>query len=714
MERNYEFRKRLSEVHKPGRKNPEVYLKKEGVVVTDDWQIVYPDDADRVIKIAANDLREYFEVSLEVYPTVRPASLAQKTKIIEYNTLYNGKKSSYKLTVEDDKITISGADSRGAAQGSYFIEDQMNLNEGPVIAKGVTEKEPIYSPRMIHSGYGLDMFPDEHLRTIAHHGMDAILVFTKDVHITPYGFLDFNDLIYRAAGYGIDVYAYSYHKNYRHPSDPHAKEDYRKTYGRLFKECPGLKGIVFVGESCDFPSKDPNTCGVPAHMARTDLQYKATWFSRPYPGWYPCNDYGEFMTLIRDVIWEENPEADIVLWTYNWGNKPKEARLELIRSLPEGITLQATYEMFELFPIEGGMERLSDYSISFAGPGQYFASEAEEAKKCGVKLYTMSNTGGLTWDVGVIPYVPVPYQWKDRWDSMQKAHDDWGLCGLMESHHYGFYPSFVSELHKATCWSPVDDFDTHIRAIAVRDFGEENADKVLDAWKYMSDGIRKYVSTDEDQYGPFRIGPAYPLLLLDDTVIPSPDFAHFKNNYICHPMYNFDITKMARLNYEINSISEMRELFKKGADIFEEILPSIPANRLDDAKRMYGLARFIENSAKTTVNVKKWHILKHKLGFKPTMHIIGPAKNDFVLNEEIFDAIPVKERNAIILEMKAIAEAEIENAKATIPLVDFDSRLGWEPSMEYMCDREHLEWKIKHVEKSVGSLMRYYDPHADN
>ena len=284
----------------------------------------------------------------------------------------------------------------------------------------------------------------------------------------------------------------------------------------------------------------------------------------------------------------------------------------------------------------------------------------------------------------------------------------------MESHHYGFYPSFVSELHKAACWSPIDDFDTHIRAIAVRDYGEENADKVLEAWKYLSDGIRYYVASNDEQYGPCRIGPAYPLLLMDDATIPNAEFALHKGNAICFAMYNFNINNTARMNHELKAFSKMRDLYKKGADILESVLTTLPAEKLDDAKRMYGLARFIENTIRTTVNVKNWHILKHKLGFKPTVNFLSPAKNDFVLKEEIFDAIPVKERNAIILEMKAIAEGEIENAKATIPLVDFDSRLGWEPSMEYMCDREHLEWKIKHVERSIAALMRFYDNHADN
>ena len=48
-------------------------------------------------------------------------------------------------------------------------------------------------------------------------------------------------------------------------------------------------------------------------------------------------------------------------------------------------------------------------------------------------------------------------------------------------------------------------------------------------------------------------------------------------------------------------------------------------------------------------------------------------------------------------EIEAIAKKEIKNAQDTIPLVEADSRLGWEPSMEYMTDRSHLEWKIAQV-----------------
>ncbi len=188
------------------------------------------------------------------------------------------------------------------------------------------------------------------------------------------------------------------------------------------------------------------------------------------------------------------------------------------------------------------MEKTTDYTLSFEGPGKYFSSEAREAKKRGLRLYAMSNTGGLTWDIGVIPFEPAPYQWQRRYDGLLRARRDWGLCGMMESHHYGFYPSFISELAKIAFWEPATDGQTVMRKLAERDFGEENAGQVLEAWLRYSDGIRSYVSTNEDQYGPFRIGPSYPLLFMQEAILESPPGTHFGNNKICDTMYDFDLS----------------------------------------------------------------------------------------------------------------------------------------------------------------------------
>ena len=195
---------------------------------------------------------------------------------------------SYRLVVKRDAIIVCGYDERGTGQGACYIEDLMNLREAPFLSMCDVVREPLFQPRMVHSGWGIDQFPDAHLNAIAHAGMDAILVFVKGPNRTTTGYLDLNDLVDRAARYGLDVYLYSYLHSGKHPDEPDAEAYYESTYGELLRSCPGARGIVFVGESCEFPSKDERTrmrtrrCPVPPG-GESD--------KRPFPGWWPCRDY---------------------------------------------------------------------------------------------------------------------------------------------------------------------------------------------------------------------------------------------------------------------------------------------------------------------------------------------------------------------------------------------------------------------------------------
>jgi len=690
MEKNYEFRKRLLDVHRKDMRDDAIGSVAGGCAVNEGWEIVYPLGEGRVIENAAFDLLEYFRVSMGLYLRVRGSLHVAEEVVSTHGKVVlttagltpalapvSLEPMAFRLEATDG-IVVCGRADRGVAQGVYYIEDRMNVLRGPVIERESVDRAPLFSPRMIHSGYGLDMYPDAHIRAIAHSGMDAILVFVKNVDKTPHGYLDFNELIYRAAGYGVDVYAYSYIISERHPDDADAKEHYEATYGRLFDRCPGLKGVVLVGESCEFPSKDPRV----TPFSHDKVTKENNPMGLPSPGWFPCNDYPRWVDLVKGVVRARKPDADFVFWTYNWGYVNQEDRLALIRALPTDISLLVTFEMFEQFDLPDNV-RLTcvDYTLSFEGPGKYFASEAAEAKKRGIRLYAMTNTGGLTWDIGVIPYEPCPYQWKRRYDAILRAREKWGLSGLMESHHYGYWPSFVSELAKTAYWSPSVDYTQAMLDIASRDFGSDNAQAMLDIWKSYSDGIRKYVSTNEDQYGPFRIGPAYPLLFAETAVIPSPDHAHFGENKICDPMYHYDLEKLPSLLYEIKSLGEMRALFETGNVTLAKIAATLSGRQQNEANRMLALGKFIENTVRTVVHVKKWYLHKCKL-------LSGES-----------------DKAEEIMAMKRIAADEIENARNTISLVEFDSRLGFEPSMEYMCDREHLEWKIALTEQSVTALL---------
>ena len=62
----------------------------------------------------------------------------------------------------------------------------------------------------------------------------------------------------------------------------------------------------------------------------------------------------------------------------------------------------------------------------------------------------------------------------------------------------------------------------------------------------------------------------------------------------------------------------------------------------------------------------------------------------------------------IVQEMRDLAMIEIKNAERAIECADLDSRLGWEPSMEYIADGEHIRWKIAQVKYAIKSELGEY------
>ncbi|HCU36905.1 MAG TPA: hypothetical protein DGT21_16095 [Armatimonadetes bacterium] len=690
-ERNFQFRQRLNTIHRSDRRDPAQQPAGEETVIGSGWHIQVPADASEYLIRTAQDLQDYFITSMgESVLLVRgqAGSGACSGGTIRLTTRAASpdlgaelpKPRSYRLIVEAVAVTICGYDERGVGQGCYYLEELLNLREAPFIVPRDELRSPIFSPRMVHSGWGIDQFPDPQLNAIAHAGMDAVLVFVKGPDMTTTGYLDINDLIDRAALYGLDVYLYSYLKSRKHPDDPDAEAYYESTYGELMRSCPGAKGIVFVGESCEFPSKDERTTG----RLRLDPAPDGKKDPRPSPGWWPCRDYPDWLNLLKRILRKDNPELDIVFWTYNWGWAPEEDRLALIRSLPTDISLQATFEMFENIEKDGIITRCVDYTASFEGPGIYFRTEAQTAHERGIPLYAMANTAGLTWDIGVIPYEPIPFQWARRYQGLLKAHREWGLVGLMESHHFAWWPSFVNELAKWAYWEPATTTEQMAEKIAVRDFGPEGGPLAVEAWRLWSEAFRNYVPTNEDQYGPYRVGPAYPLLFQEEReTFPDAPYAHFGAR-ILNTHYNPH--KPEDLDTEISLTEKMAAGWDEGIAKLEQAVALAPERKQPEAQRMLGLGRFIRRCFQTTINTKRWWQLKQAL----------LAETDPEAAREIAD------------DLTRLGEAEIANAEGAIPLVDADSRLGWEPSMEYMCDRKHLEWKIAQLRTTLDEEIPAY------
>lgn len=682
IEQNYDFRKRMCKLHHKVKWDKTIpasldeYAIPSEITISKDFDSVV---ADNAIK----DFKDYLKVAFGI-----KATIVKNDKNADiFGTLGKnlGDGEGYmgrRRTVTDKGILIEAYDERGFQQALFSMEFELNDKKAPYVTKGVLEQRAKYTPRMVHSGYGCDEYPDEYLNVCAHYGFDAILLFVKDSKHTTCGECDFTDIINRALNYGIDTYAYSYLKNFNHPLEEGAKETFDSIYGPVFREHPGFKGIVFVGESIEFPSRDPHVS--PRHYYDKPADNIPESIEKHSPGWYPCYDFKEWLELVRDTIRAIKPDADIVFWTYNFGYVDEEARVKLLKTLPTDVSLQVTFEMFEKRKIGKAMEIIMDYTLSFAGPGQYFLSEAKIAKERNIKLYAMVQTAGRTWDFGTAPYEPFPYQWQARLDAIEECRQKYGLCGLMENHHFGFYPSIIARQVKNAYTVNGHSAEEEIDRIA-KILSEEEMDKIKEVFKLWSEGITYYNATDEDQYGPCRVGPAYPMCLIKDVKLPKPPEAHFGSG-IWNGLYKIEdlgraSTYSLRAPEEIKGFKKMQKLMEQGLKIARSI-----KKKNDELLRFINLGEFIRRTLITTLNAK--YLYNYRI--------------------ELLNAKTPEKILAICDKIEKLARREIENAKAAIPLVEKDSMLGFEPSMLYQSDKKAILWKIKQVNYMIDVELGMY------
>ena len=676
-EKPYDFKKRYCRVHKTIRNWKEKTPEAEELVLNAEVAICLNCE-DQVAKTAVKDFKAFlktaFGFSAKSVAEGGDLQIAIDPAMTDY--------MSRKITVWDKGITIAAADERGIAQALYDLENMLTERKAPFLKKGVTEKKPLFSPRMVHSGYGMDEYPDEYLNVCAHHGFDAILVYVAAPRKSRPYFTeeyDFSDLIRRAAKYGIDVYAYCCATNFVHPEEEGAKEKYDAVYGEIFRAHP-FKGMVFVGESVEFPSKDTRSTG----LKHRTLPPDGIPTGKQSPGWFPCYDYAQWVCLVRDTIRNVKPDADIVFWTYNWGWAPEEDRLALIDRLPTDISLLVTFEMFQQYKIGNSTGRVSDYSIYFPGPGAYFASEAKRAKARGLRLYTQANSAGRSWDFGVAPYEPFPGRWNMRNEALLKAHEDWGLSGLMETHHMGFTPSFITKLSRETFSAGSESYQARLEQLA-KDYSEKDYQKILEAFRQLDASVDGVIPSVENQYGPYRIGPAYPFCIKTPLKMPNRPGAVYGNG-IYKVRDQFQDSEFVS-PYSVRIFDEMRlaKLAMTHTKNAVKILKSIP-NKSPGLQRLLNLSRFLVCCHQTAIHFQKFYLLRGKL----------------------LTATKIEEVNKYAKAIEILTDAERKNVMAAIPLAQKDSALGYEPSMDYVCDEEALLWKLKQLEYIVSVELKPY------
>ena len=88
---------------------------------------------------------------------------------------------------------------------------------------------------------------------------------------------------------------------------------------------------------------------------------------------------------------------------------------------------------------------------------------------------------------------------------------------------------------------------------------------------------------------------------------------------------------------------------------------------------------------RTTLGIKKWYLAN--------LRLLNADSREAMLREmDVLDVLLAVER---------------ANVLDTLPLAETDSRLGWEPRMDYVCDPAHLQWKLRQLDNAAGEMAAY-------
>lgn len=671
-EKNYDFCKRMLEVHKKDRRDKTRTPEKNEFEFKNTVGIFMPVNAGEIIVTAAKDFADYLFTSMNViaYVAYDDGKLHDNSVKLSVNKDLRdaSEQRGHRVDVRDNCVIVEGYDDAGVMTALFYLEDVMNLRQAPFLKKGVETRRLMFEKRVVASGYGVDEYPDAYLANLAHHGFNQLRFDIKGPNESVKGYCNFKDIAARASRYGFDIMIVSNAKHDVYPEGDEAQAFYDHMYGDLFAEFPFISSIALLAEVIGFPSRDPS-------MPK----------DKKGPGYWPCNDWHLLIRMIRKAVDKAKPGVDITLISYNWGFCDVKKREELVASLPKDVILRSGWEMFEYYDLDGVCESIHDYSLRMADAGQYFYSEAKLAVKYGLRLDAITNMGGKTWDFGAIPFDPAPYRWAERCEAIRKAHDECNLSRLCDSIHYGVYPSFISELSKWAFCEPRVDLEELIPKLLAMHFGNEQVDELCSAMRKWSEAFANMVPTNEDQYGALRIGPAYPLYSgLEPGGGEAPPQDKFAFHKLVFGMYHNTYFYVSRGDAgEVRIPKEIKayEYVKKCIDEGLAILDGIKVKN-DELLRLINMGRFMSNTIVTVLH----------------------TKNFFILDEAKKVCEDKQELAKIIHDMVEILEDERQNAIDTIPISEFDSILGFEPSMEYVTDKRRLLWKINQVENEIEKL----------
>ena len=675
------FVKELSECHHAADSVLGIKPAKTDADLRSAWKISGPEHPDEALTLAVTDFASYCEQIQHTRKMALPDfgdetagkswghRATRQIRLSWDNSL--AKEETFSLKVSPAGILIQARKSAGFARALVELERRMAERGGPFLAPAMETNSPSFNTRYVFSYFSLltdvlgqdlvEPFPEGYLNELFHQDANGIWVYSLMQDLVPSPEFEeirspdnparlarLRSLVARAAKHNLKVYLYfnepraqSLSFFERHPdvkgqpegntaalctSTLPVQKHLRSSFEKLFREVPGLGGVFVITAS-------ENLANCYSHGANTSCP-RCSKRSAP-------EVIAESIRCMAEGVWAADPEAKFIVWDWSWHSVLGEAAPgEIIQRLPRKVALMADFERGTHIVRGGVPMSVEEYSISTIGPSPRAQERSRQAKEFGFEYFGKIQLS-TTWECGTVPFIPVPNLLARKATALRDAN----ATGVMETWTIGSYPSPNTEAFAVQNWNPDLPEREVLRRVAAKRYGPAAAESAVAGWTKLSAAFHEEYPFPVSPYtGPLQHGPSLPWYR---HPIPKPygnaTLLNSKDDWRAWPPpYGPDL--MAKL------LRHLCDRWDEGLKDLEIAIRQSPRER----KKIAQMDREVA-----------WMVAYYYRSYANAL--------DFYKARDAGD----------FAAMKTLAAAEIKTTEQAFRLVRADSRIGWEPELQY-------------------------------
>lgn len=622
---------------------------------------------------------------------------------------------AFRVTLQGDELTVAASGDSGIRYGIYELEDLLKAGK-----EGVFERTPAVKHRITRSCFSpnsrpplcldeladdVDYYPEAYLDRLAHERMNGVWItiylnempssFFPERNIAPAmkKLAKLQKVADKCARYGIKCYLFcSEPKGFNNGGfTAFSAEDLAKhpelgghKNGTATDFCTSSEaGQRYITEAVGFIFSRVHGLGGMINIMCMESSYPCG-LRRLYPHVNPCNCprcskksaaeiFSGIARIFSGAMKKYQPEAEFFGWFYAAIHYPGEPENDLIEQIAE----MWPDDCFLLYNCETGGEVTQlgrkqvvlDYSLSWAGPSEFWKSLAGKAKKIAAKIQTGCSHGNAS-----VPYVPVPEILYDRYRGLLENN----CQAVMQCWFFGAYPGLMNQAAGELSFLPFPENKAEFLTTLCRKVWRENADKAAEAMMCFSDAAQYFPEELSFKwYGPLHHELVFPWYLTPVLKPLAPSYTlglpvnsgDMVGECFC---YTFTPAEIRQL------LNSMEKSWQRGLDILQSITGD-PVQEKETA-----LAEFILLQISGT---RRWLEFYH-------------LRDEMILLH--------KDHRAALQEL---IRQEINAVNRAVSLCENDPRLGYHAEVEnYLIYPEKLRARAKLLEHLLDVQLPVWDP----